>query len=106
MLSKHALWKYEPLVLAILALGAAILMENHHRIDMTQADGEAARAAAVIASCQPAAPGPRLGIISAFAAEGQSELIRYGGRDDVADACAASARSYSAVMMGAETGVP
>ena len=90
--------KYEPVVLAILALGASIMMENHHRIDMTQSDLPDGARPAAVAFCPPGPAGqrgPRIGLANAFAAEGQSTLLAFGGRDDVADACAASERTLS-----------
>lgn len=98
--------KYEPLVLAILALGASILMENNHRIDMTQSDEPARARSSVISTCQPGLRLPRLGIASAAAAEGQATLLSFGDRDDVADACEMSYRNYSAAASGADSVVP
>ncbi len=87
--------KYEPVVLAILVVGASILMENHHRIDMTRRDEPDRASPSVIAACQPGFKLPRLGIDSAAAAEGEATLLTFGDLDDVADACAMTDRNSS-----------
>ncbi len=88
--------KYEPVVLAILVVGASILMENNHRVDMSQSDEPARARPNVIATCQPGLKLPSLGIATAAAAEGEATLLTFGDRDDVADACATTYRNYSA----------
>ena len=82
--------KYEPVVLAILALGASILMENHHRIDMTANAAPAVTRAAprlVPARCQGGSDRPTFSISSAFAAEGQAALLALGNLDEPTEAC-------------------
>ncbi len=100
------LWKYEPVVLAVLALGAAILMENHHRVDMTRADAAEPPLRTVLSTCQTSPKGPYFGVTSAAAAEGEATLIVLGNSEDVADACAASYRNYSAAASGVDSVVP
>ena len=82
--------KYEPVILVALAVGAGLLAESRHRIDLVQPDDPQPRLAVALATCQPGSQGQRFAITSAFAAEGQAALLRYGDRDDLADACAAS----------------
>ena len=85
--------KYEPVILIALVVGAGLLMESRHRIDLAQGDDPQPRITTVIATCQPGPPNQRLAITSAFAAEGQAALLRYGDGEDLADACAVSYRN-------------
>ncbi len=88
--------KYEPIVLAILVVGASILLENNHRIDMTLSIEPVRARSIAVAECQPGLKLPRLGIASAAAAEGEATLLTFGDRDDGVDACAATYRNYPA----------
>ena len=72
--------KVEAALLALVLAGAWIVMENSHRIDLTQPDEEASRWTTV-ASCQPM--GTRYSAGSALAADG-------------ADGCASPYRSFTA----------
>jgi hypothetical protein len=84
--------KVEAALLALVLAGAWIVMENSHRIDLTQPDDEASRWTTV-ASCQP--PGARYSAGSALAAGG-----------DTADGCASAYRSFTAATSDAVAVTP
>jgi hypothetical protein len=86
--------KYEPVALAVLALGASVLMENRHRVDMTWPDRPPVRLAMPEPLCQPVvAPGAtRFTSAGAFAAQGDAAIAAFG--PDLVDGCAAGHAGY------------
>ncbi len=79
--------KFEPVVLAILALGASVLMENRHRIDLTSPDRPPARTTSAPAACQQDAA---FTFATAMASEGEAVMMLLGNDSSgLADGCTA-----------------
>jgi hypothetical protein len=96
--------KVEAVVLAVVLVGAWIVMENSHRIDMTADD---ASRWVTVATCQPAPVGSRYSAGSAIAADSENtDILAAAGGGNGSDACGGSYRNYSATTMNAVSAVP
>lgn len=97
--------KVEAVILAALLVGAYVLMENSHRIDVSPSDDEVVSLAAV-PTCQPAQTARRLSIISAIAAEADGAALPSDGVISAAPDTCAAARDYSAVASDPKSAIP
>lgn len=109
--------KVEAVILAALLVGAYILMENSHRIDVSPADdarmSQTARVSqtamvsqTAIPTCQTAQQARRLSMMSAIAAEGEGAAVFSDGAiGEANDGCTAT-RNYSAAVSEAKSAMP